>query len=89
MEWVSFLWFFCGFFVLAFEGLFVWVLGLWVLVGLEGGFLGGFPAGVGGFVSAVEVVFGERLSAVGRIPVVGVLGIVCFQGTFLQVPLFL
>ncbi len=89
MEWVSFLWFFCGFFVWAFGGLFVWVLVLWVLVGLEGGPLGGFPAGVGRFVSAVEVVFGKRLLAVGRIPVVGVLGLVCSQGTFLQVLLCL
>lgn len=47
--------FFCGFFVWAFEGLLVLVFGLWVLVGLEAGTLGGFPAGVGRFV---KVVFG-------------------------------
>lgn len=69
--------------------MFVLVLGLWVLVGLEGGSLGGFPVGVGRLVSAVEVVFGKRILVVGRIPVVGVLGLVCPQGTFLQVPLFL
>jgi len=67
---VSFVWVFYGFFVWAFEGLFVWVLGLWVLVGLETGFLGGFPAGVGRFV---KVVFGGGLLAVEGIPVVGFL----------------
>jgi hypothetical protein len=74
-----------GFFRLLRVCLFVWVLGLWVLVGLEGGSL---PAVVGRFVPA-EVVFGERLLAVEGIPVVGVLGLACSQGTFSQAPLFL
>ncbi len=64
---VSFLWFFCGFFVWASEGLFVWVLGLWVLVGLEGEFLGGGPAGVGRFVKEM---FGGGLLVAEEIPVV-------------------
>jgi hypothetical protein len=79
---ISFAWFFYGFFVWAFEGLFV---GLWVLVGLE---VGSLPAVVGRFVPA-EVVFGERLLVVEGIPVVGFLGLACFQGTFSQAPLFL
>ena len=83
---VSFVWFFCGFFVWAFEGLSVLVLGLWVLVGLEAGSLGGFPAGVGRFV---KVVFGGGLLVVEGIPVVCSLEQAYPQGTFLQVPSFL
>ena len=83
---VSFLWFFCGFFVWSFEGLFVLVFGLWVLVGLEAEFL---PAVVGRFVPAVKVVFGGGLLAAEGIPVVGFLEQVCPQGTFLRVPSFL
>ena len=65
------------------------VLGLWVLVGLEAGFLAEFPAGVGRFVPAVKVVFGGRLLVAEGIPVVGFLEQVCLQGTFLQAPSFL
>ncbi len=66
--------------------MFVLVLGLWVLVGLEGRFLGGFPAEVGRFV---KVVFGGGLLVAGGIPVVCFLEQAYPQGTFLQVPLFL
>ncbi len=72
---ISFLWFFCGFFVLAFEGLLVLFLGLWSLVGLEGRF--------------VKVVFVKELLAVEGIPVVCFLEQAYPQGTFLRVPLFL
>jgi len=45
----------------------VLVLGLWVLVGLEGRFLGGFPAVVGRFVKEM---FGGGLLVAEGIPVV-------------------
>jgi len=84
---VNFVGVFYGFFVWAFEGLFVLVLGLWVLVGLEGGAFAEFPAGR--LVSAVKVVFGGGLLAAEGVSVVCSLEQAYPQGTFLQAPLFL